>query len=190
MGNKITLTYENGEFNVAINERVIYSDKDMENSLLKFNSVVKNNAIEQSNSWEAIENKVVGYDIEGVQINPEFKTINFGKMKYFYSTDKVFYMDNSGMVSLGGGYSLFDFVLDKISTNKLTNEENFLELCKISMINKAIFSAHEDVILISSPKFSYGTVGYNFSTGKINKGTSSEKASFDEFKKYVLDILK
>ena len=99
MGNKITLTYENGEFNVAINERVIYSDKDMENSLLKFNSVVKNNAIEQSNSWEAIENKVVGYDIEGVQINPEFKTINFGKMKYFYSTDKVFYMDNSGMVS-------------------------------------------------------------------------------------------
>ena len=81
MGNKITLTYENGEFNVAINERVVYSDKDMENSLLKFNSVVKNNAIEQSNSWEAIENKVVGYDIEGVQINPEFKTINFGKMK-------------------------------------------------------------------------------------------------------------
>ena len=58
MGNKITLTYENGEFNVAINESIVYIDKDMENSLLKFNSVVKNNAIEQSNSGDYIENEI------------------------------------------------------------------------------------------------------------------------------------
>ena len=57
MGNKITLTYENGEFNVAINENIIYTDKDMESSLLKFNSVVKNNAIEQKIAWESIEDE-------------------------------------------------------------------------------------------------------------------------------------
>ena len=45
MGNKITLTYENGEFNVALNENVVYTDKEMEGALLKFNAVVKNNAI-------------------------------------------------------------------------------------------------------------------------------------------------
>ena len=28
MGNKITLTYENGEFNVALNENVVYTDKE------------------------------------------------------------------------------------------------------------------------------------------------------------------
>ena len=190
MGNKITLTYENGEFNVAINENIVYTDKEMEGALLKFNSVVKNNAIEQKNSWDAIEAEVNNYNIEGVEVNLQFKTVNFGKMKYFYNTDKVFYIQNNSMISLGGGYSLFNFVLKKINEGHLENEESFLELCKISMINKAIFSANEDIVMISSPKFSYGTVEYNFSTSKINKGTSSEKGSFEEFKDYVLGILK
>ena len=190
MGNKITLTYENGEFNVAINESIVYKDKEMEGALLKFNSVVKNNAIEQKKSWEFIESEVNNYNIEGVELNSQFKTINFGKMKYFYNTDKVFYIENNSMISLGGGYSLFNFVLKKINEGQLENEENFLELCKISMQNKAIFSANEDIVMISSPKFSYGTVEYNFGTNKINKGTSSEKGSFEEFKDYVLEILK
>lgn len=190
MGNKITLTYENGEFNVAINENIVYTDKEMEGALLKFNSVVKNNAIEQKNSWNSIEAEVNNYSIEGVEVNSQFKTVNFGKMKYFYNTDKVFYIQNNSMISLGGGYSLFSFVLKKINEGKLENEESFLELCKISMLNKAIFSANEDIVMISSPKFSYGTVEYNFATNKINKGTSSEKGSFEEFKNYVLEILK
>ncbi|MBP3915057.1 MULTISPECIES: hypothetical protein [unclassified Clostridium] len=190
MGNKITLTYENGEFNVAINESVVYTDKEMEGALLKFNSVVKNNAIEQNNSWDSIEAEVNSYNIEQVEVNSQFKTVNFGKMKYFYNTDKVFYIQNNSMISLGGGYSLFNFVLKKINEGHLENEESFLELCKISMLNKAIFSANEDIVMISSPKFSYGTVEYNFATNKINKGTSSEKGSFEEFKNYVLEILK
>ena len=190
MGNKITLTYENGEFNVAINENIIYTDKDMESSLLKFNSVAKNNAIEQKIAWESIEDEINKYDLAGVELNSQFKTVNFGKMKYFYNTDKVFYIENNSMISLGGGYSLFNFVLNKINEGKLNNEESFLELCKISMGNKAIFSANEDIVIISSPKFSYGTVEYNFATNKLNKGTSTEKVSFEEFKNYVLDILK
>lgn len=190
MGNKITLTYENREFKVSINENVVYTDKEMEGALLKFNSVVKNNAIEQKNSWDAIESEVNSYSIDGAELNSQFKTVNFGKMKYFYNTDKVFYIENNGMISLGGGYSLFNFVLKKIKEGHLENEESFLELCKISMLNKAIFSANEDIVMISSPKFSYGTVEYNFATNKINKGTSSDKGSFEEFKDYVLEILK
>ena len=189
MGNKITLTYENGEFNVAINESIVYTDKEMEGALIKFNSVVKNNAIEQKNSWDDIEAEVNNYNIEEVEVNSQFKTVNFGN-EYFYNTDKVFYIQNNSMISLGGGYSLFNFVLKKINEGQLENEENFLELCKISMQNKAIFSANEDIVMISSPKFSYGTVEYNFATNKINKGTSSEKGSFEEFKNYVLEILK
>ena len=79
MGNKITLTYENGTFNVAINESVVYTDKEMEGAILKFNSVVKNNAIEQKTSWEAIESEVKSYNNEEVEINSQFKTVNFGK---------------------------------------------------------------------------------------------------------------
>ena len=190
MGNKITLTYENGEFNVALNENVVYTDKEMEGALLKFNAVVKNNAIEQSNSWCDIEDSIKAFNISNIEVNSQFKTISYGKMKYFYNTDKVFYIENNSMISLGGGYSLFNFVLNKINEGKLNNEESFLELCKISMGNKAIFSAHEDIVIISSPKFSYGTVEYNFATNKLNKGTSTENVSFEEFKNYVLDILK
>lgn len=102
----------------------------------------------------------------------------------------MFFIENSSMISLGGGYSLFNFVLNKINEGQLKDEESFLELCKISMMNKAIFSAHEDTVMISSPKFSYGTVEYNFASNKINKGTSFEKGSFEEFKNYVLEILK
>ena len=93
MGNKITLTYENGEFNVAINESIVYTDKDMESSLIKFNSVVKNNAIEQKSSWEAIEEDIRNLNNKDVEINSQFKTVNFGKMKYFYNTDKVFFIE-------------------------------------------------------------------------------------------------
>ena len=39
-------------------------------------------------------------------------------------------------------------------------------------------------------KFNYGSVEYNFATKKINKGTSNEKGSFEEFKDYVLSIIK
>ena len=190
MANKITLTYENGKFIVSLNENIIYTDKEMEGAMLKFNSVVKNNAIQQNDSWQAIEKSVKNFDMSDIELNSQFKTVSYGKMKYFYNTDKVFYIQNSSMISLGGGYSLFNFVLKKISEGQLENEESFLELCKISMMNKAIFSAHEDTVMISSPKFSYGTVEYNFATNKVNKGTSSEKGSFEEFKNYVLEILK
>ena len=190
MANKITLTYENGKFIVSLNENIIYTDKEMEGAMLKFNSVVKNNAIQQNDSWQAIEKSIKNFDMSDIELNSQFKTVSYGKMKYFYNTDKVFYIENNSMISLGGGYSLFNFVLNKINEGKLNNEESFLELCKISMGNKAIFSAHEDIVIISSPKFSYGTVEYNFATNKLNKGTSTEKVSFEEFKNYVLDILK
>ena len=111
-------------------------------------------------------------------------------MKYFYNTDKVFYIDEGSMISLGGGFALFSFIIGKIKDGELKSEESFLELCKVSMINKGIFSTNEDKVMIASPKFNYGSVEYNFATKKINKGTSNEKGSFEEFKDYVLSIIK
>lgn len=190
MANKVTLTYENGKFIVALNENIIYTNKEMEGAILKFNSVVKNNSIQQSDSWQKIEDFIKNFDINGIDLNSQFKTVSYGKMKYFYNTDKVFYIYENNMISLGGGFSLFSFIVDKIKSGELKNEESFLELCKISMINKAIFSTNEDKITISSPKFNYGSVEYNFATQKINKGTSNENGNFEEFKSYVLNIFK
>ena len=190
MAIKITLTYENGEFIVSLNENIIYTDKEMEGAMLKFNSVVKNNAIQQNDSWQAIEKSVKNFDMSDIELNSQFKTVSYGKMKYFYNTDKVFYIDEGSMISLGGGFALFRFIIGKIKDGELKSEESFLELCKVSMINKGIFSTNEDKVMIASPKFNYGSVEYNFATKKINKGTSNEKGSFEEFKDYVLSIIK
>ena len=185
MANKITLTYENGKFIVSLNENIIYTDKEMEGAMLKFNSVVKNNAIQQNDSWQAIEKSIKNFDMSDIELNSQFKTVSYGKMKYFYNTDKVFYIDEGSMISLGGGFALFSFIIGKIKDGELKSEESFLELCKVSMINKGIFSTNEDKVMIASPKFNYGSVEYNFATKKINKGTSNEKGSFEEFKDYV-----
>lgn len=190
MANKITLTYENGKFIVSLNENIIYTDKEMEGAMLKFNSVVKNNAIQQNDSWQAIEKSIKNFDMSDIKLNSQFKTVSYGKMKYFYNTDKVFYIDEGSMISLGGGFALFSFIIGKIKDGELKSEESFLELCKVSMINKGIFSTNEDKVMIASPKFNYGSVEYNFATKKINKGTSNEKGSFEEFKDYVLSIIK
>ena len=190
MSNKIMLTYENGEFNVYINETVIYNDKDIENSFIKFKQEVKNNAGAKSDSWESVEENIKAYCLSGLEINKEFRTISFGKMKYFYNTDKVFYIENDSMISLDGGFKLFNFIINKISQKDLADEVSLLELCKIAMINKAIFSINEDCIMILSPMFSYGKVEFNFTNKKINKGTTSEKGTFEDFKNYVLEIFK
>ena len=73
--------------------------------------------------------------MSNIEVNSQFKTISYGKMKYFYNTDKVFYIENSSMISLGGGFSLFNFVIDKINSGELENEESFLELCKIAKMH-------------------------------------------------------
>ena len=172
------------------NENIIYTDKEMEGAMLKFNSVVKNNAIQQNDSWQAIEKSIKNFDMSDIELNSQFKTVSYGKMKYFYNTDKVFYIDEGSMISLGGGFALFSFIIGKIKDGELKSEESFLELCKVSMINKGIFSTNEDKVMIASPKFNYGSVEYNFATKKINKGTSNEKGSFEEFKDYVLSIIK
>ena len=62
------------------------------------------------------------------------------------------------MISLGGGFALFSFIIGKIKDGELKSEESFLELCKVSMINKGIFSTNEDKVMIASPKFNYGSV--------------------------------
>ena len=100
MANKITLTYENGKFIVSLNENIIYTDKEMEGAMLKFNSVVKNNAIQQNDSWQAIEKSVKNFDMSDIELNSQFKTVSYGKMKYFYNTDKVFYIDEGSTCSL------------------------------------------------------------------------------------------
>lgn len=189
MNNKVELVFENGEFNISINGNLIDKSKDLNESFEKFKQVIKDNVTVQVNSWDSIEEKVLRFKNEKVDINKEYKNLTFGSMKYFYSTDKIFYMKNGTMTPLLGGYSLFDFILTLVSDNLINNYEDLLELCKFILENKITYRTTESSIAVSSPKFNYGSAEYNFTSKKISKGASIINGTFDDFKSYIFEII-
>ena len=190
MNNKVTLTFDNGEFSVYINENLIDKNRDLDESVEKFKQVIRDNVAIKTNSWESIEEKVKRFRNEEIEINTEHKNLNFRLMKYFYSTDKIFYMKNGTITPLLGGYSLFDFILALISDNLIDNYEDLLEICKVVLENKIMYRTTETSIAVLSPKFNYGSAEYNFTSKNISKGASIINGTFDEFKAYVFDIIK
>lgn len=98
-------------------------------------------------------------------------------------------MNSNGMTELIGGIGLFHLVADMVSRGKVSNPNDILDFCKAVLESKTSYGVSEDGILVASPAFNYGSVEYNFETGKIHKGTSIEKADFREYKNYVLGIL-
>lgn len=190
MSNKIVLSYENDEFSIAINGMIVSTDKKMETSFEKFKQVVKNNSSTPRGDWEDIKESISQFALDGVEINDEYKTISFESVKYFYNTSTVFYMGEDKMASLTGGYALLHFIFRVVSNKQLSNCESLLELCAEAIENKVSYRFEESSIIITSPVFDYGMAEYNFATKKIHKGASSQVGSFDEYKTYVVDLIR
>lgn len=190
MNNKIVLSYENDEFSVAINGTVISTDKKIEESYEKFKQVIKNNSNVSGGAWKEIQESISKFELDGLEINDEYKTISFESVKYFHNTSKVFYIGEGKMVTLTGGYALLHFVLTMVSNKKVDNCESLLALCTEVVENKANYRIEESSIIVASPVFDYGMAAYNFGTKKIDKGASSQMGSFEEYKAYVLELIK
>ncbi|GAA0769327.1 hypothetical protein GCM10008908_10800 [Clostridium subterminale] len=190
MESKVALLYENGEYSICINETVINTYDNIEDSFEKFKMVVKNNSVAKATSWDSIEENLMEVKDERLEINSEYKTIAFESMRYFYNTGKIFYIKNGEMVELIRGYNLFYFTLTMVLEGKVQGCEDILEFCKEVLDNKITYGITDTSILVSSAAFNYGYTEYNFTSGKINKGASIEKCSFDEFKAYVLGIIR
>lgn len=190
MESKVALLYENGEYSICINETVINTYDNIEDSFEKFKMVIKNNSVAKATSWDSIEENLMEVKDERLEINSEYKTIAFESMRYFYNTGKIFYIKNGEMVELIRGYNLFYFTLTMVLEGKVQGCEDILEFCKEVLENKITYGITDTSILVSSAAFNYGYTEYNFTSGKINKGASIEKCSFDEFKAYVLGIIR
>lgn len=188
MNNNVALVYENGEFKISMNGSVVKSERELNLAVEKFKQVLTSPVSPEQKSWECIESEMIQYIESGLEINNEFKTLAFGPMKYFYITGKVLYTAGS-MIDLKGGYNLFKFAMDIVSKGDKEKCGVFIELCKQIIENKAILSINDDTMVIRSAKLSYGALEYNFTTEKINKGTSVEKGSFEEFKEYCISSL-
>ena len=189
MNSKVELVYENNEYVVKVNNSIIGKENDLERAYEKFKNVIKNNKTAEARAWDDIVEKFKDFDNKDLEINNEYRTMTYGNMKYFYNMGKVFYMANGQMVPLTGGYSLFKFTLHEVCKGDLNKANEFIEFCKDVMLAGVNFRVTDSSIIVSSASFNYGSAEYNFSSGKINKGASITKGTFEEFKKYVLEII-
>lgn len=191
MNNKVALIYQNGEYNVTLNDSVIGTDKDFDNAVYQFKQTIANtSATAETKSWEVIKERVLAYENTGVEINNDYKTITFGAMKYFYTSGKVFYIANGQMIALKGGFDFFHFILTVVAKGNADASASFIELCKQVVESNASYRITDSSISVFSPSFNYGSAEYNFNNQKINKGASVVEGTFEEFKDYILGLLK
>lgn len=185
---KILLAYEDGEFNIKVNDTIIKTEKELDVAVEVFKQTVKNNGVKQVVTWEEIVAHLAA--AEGVEINDDYKTVTFRSLRYFYNTGQVFYIHKGQMKNLVGGFDVFKHIIEIINGGAAENEEALITLCIYVSEHHATYSIGEQTFYIAYGAFSYGSVGYDFKTNKIDKGTKKEKATFDEFKAYVLSVIK
>ena len=185
MGNKVVLTYENNLFKIYINDKVVEAGTNMEAIIGKFRQIFKDNTpAVNAVSWEEIIERVSRFKNDEIEINNNFRTLSYKNMKYFYASNKMFYINAGTMTPLLGAYELFDFVMGLVQNNYLEYEK-MLNFCKKMMENEIMYRIFDSNVVVSSPGFNYGFIEYNFATNKISKGTAITQGTFDDFVTYV-----
>lgn len=188
MDNKIALVYSNGEYTVNINGTLMHKGNDVEEMFEKFQNVIKNNSIRETTSWEYIKDRINELNLREVKINEDYKTIEFQSIKYFHNINKLYNIAGDSMVELAGAYNLLYFILEMNKAGYLRDSQGLVDICMVAMDNKANYRYYDTNFIITSAMFNYGVAEYNFATGKIHKGVSIEKSTFEEFKKYVFGV--
>lgn len=188
MDNKIALVYSNGEYTVNINGTLMHKGNDAEEMFEKFQNVIKNNSIRETTSWEYIKDRINELNLREVKINEDYKTIEFQDIKYFHNINKLYNIAGDSMVELAGAYNLLYFILEMNKAGYLRDSQDLVDICMVAMDNKANYRYYDTNFIITSAMFNYGVAEYNFATGKIHKGVSIEKSTFEEFKKYVFGV--
>ena len=188
MDNKIALVYSNGEYTVNINGTLMHKGNDAEEMFEKFQNVIKNNSIRETTSWEYIKDRINELNLREAKINEDYKTIEFQSIKYFHNINKLYNIAGDSMVELAGAYNLLYFILEMNKAGYLRDSQDLVDICMVAMDNKANYRYDDTNFIITSAMFNYGVAEYNFATGKIHKGVSIEKSTFEEFKKYVFGV--
>ena len=188
MDNKIALVYLNGEYTVNINGTLMHKGNDAEEMFEKFQNVIKNNSIRETTSWEYIKDRINELNLREAKINEDYKTIEFQSIKYFHNINKLYNIAGDSMVELAGAYNLLYFILEMNKAGYLRDSQDLVDICMVAMDNKANYRYYDSNFIITSATFNYGVAEYNFATGKIHRGVSIEKGTFEEFKKYVFGV--
>lgn len=190
MNSKIALIYENKTFKLEVTGEMIKEFKNFEESVKAYEEKIKEIDNSEEGKWNNLLSEVNRFKEDGLEVNNEFKSMEFKGLKYFLKTDKVFYMHNGEMIPLLGGFNFFKSTLALLKDDKIGNLESFILFLKEVIISKVNYRLNELSLLVLSASFNYGSAEYNFQTGKLNKGASIEDFTFGEFKNYVLQTIK
>lgn len=190
LSNKVELIYENGQYKVMFDGKEVSSSKDSEESFEKFKQVIKDNVVVNANSWESIEAALRMHNLEGLEINSEYKAATYGELKFFYNSGKVFYTPNDKMIQLIGGFYLFNFVISMVELGHIKDYKDFLDFCVDILEKRATYRVNESNLIVSSAAFNYGSCEYNSFGNRILKGASIVSGTFEDFKNYVYSIIK
>lgn len=191
MNSKVSLTYEDNQFNISIDDKIVLKESSLDISIERFKQILKDNTFNKAReAWDDIQKYMDTFENDMLKVNAEYKSLEFGSMKYFYVTDKTFYIKDGVMIELIGGYNLFKFIIDLVKDYNIENYEEILDLFKQSIEHRVMYRIGDSSISFTSAGFNYGSAAYNFFTKKISKGTSIEKGTFTEFKEYVLENLR
>lgn len=190
MSNKVELIYEDGHYKVVFEGKEVSTSKDSNESFEKFKQVIKDNVVVNANSWESIESALRMHNLDGLEINSEYKAASYGELKFFYNSGKVFYTQNNKMIQLIGGFYLFNFVVSMIESGHIKDYKDFLDFCVEILEKRAIYRVNESNFIVGSAAFNYGSCEYNFFGNKILKGASIVNGTFEDFKSYVYSIIK
>lgn len=186
---KITLTYENGEYTIGLENAVLAVEQDEDKAIEAFRNAVKNNTGVKVLSFTEMMERIKSLGYDKVTINDTYQTMQLDDMKYFYHTGKVFYTGEGKMVLLAGGFDFFYQVVLLAAKGQIASGNDIVSLCAQIVEHYGTYSLTDDGLSVSSAVFSYGNVGFNFTNSKLNKGTSSEKADFEAFKTLVVNAL-
>ena len=167
LSNKVELIYENGQYKVMFDGKEVSSSKDSEESFEKFKQVIKDNVVVNANSWESIEAALRMHNLEGLEINSEYKAATYGELKFFYNSGKVFYTPNDKMIQLIGGFYLFNFVISMVESGHIKDYKDFLDFCVDILEKRATYRVNESNLIVSSAAFNYGSCEYNFFGNRI-----------------------
>ncbi|WP_297633329.1 hypothetical protein [uncultured Clostridium sp.] len=189
MDNKIALIYENKTYRLDISGEMIQEFSKYEDALKAFEAKIKELDNSEEGKWQNMLVTLKNVE-EKIIINNEFKSLEFEGLKYFLKTDKVFFMKNGEMIPLLGGFSFFKAAVVLTEEGRVGTLESLVLFLKELMTARINYRLNELSLLVLSAAFNYGSAEYNFQSEKLNKGASIVDSTFEEFKSYILGIIK
>ena len=71
MDNKIALVYDNNEYTITVNGKILETVKNAEDAFAKYQQIIRNNNMGSATAWEYVVNSINEFKIISIEVNNE-----------------------------------------------------------------------------------------------------------------------